>query len=361
MRKLINIVAFLALSLGTTFAQSTDAGRIILTSYVPSENSQVPARAQKILKNKLNQIATKNGMGGNSPDGRFIITPEVSLLTKDITPTAPPMTAVTIEVTLYIGDGVEGTLFSSSSLTLKGVGTNEDKAFISALKRINYRNKAFVSLIEEGKEKIVTYYESQCDFIIKEASTLADKKEYEEAILKLIAVPQVCKTCFTKTQDLSVEIYKAKMENDCVSNIEKAKAQNQKNQYDEAIDLLTPILPDVSCYEEAQRLMREIDDNKCASALGKAEAAWSVSDTKEAAYWLGQISYDSKYASKANELGAKIKTKVNKDDKDNWEYQLKQQKSDNENMKSAVEAAREIGISKAKNTPKTITYNTQWK
>ena len=36
----------------------------------------------------MKQACTKNGLGGQSVDGRFIITAEVNLLAKELTPTA---------------------------------------------------------------------------------------------------------------------------------------------------------------------------------------------------------------------------------------------------------------------------------
>ena len=43
-------------------------------------------------------------------------------------------------------------------------------------------------MIEEGKNKIINYFNNQCDFIIKEAQGLADQNRYEEALFKLFSV-----------------------------------------------------------------------------------------------------------------------------------------------------------------------------
>lgn len=39
------------------------------------------------------------------------------------------MTALVLDVTLYIGDGIEGTKFASTSIQVKSVGTNETNYF----------------------------------------------------------------------------------------------------------------------------------------------------------------------------------------------------------------------------------------
>ena len=159
------------------FAQSksSDAGRIILNTVVPQQPEGLTGTAKANLENKLSQIATKNGMGGSALNPRFVLAANVIVQTKDITPTAPPMHAYTIEVTLFIGDGIEGTKFASNSVTLKGVGETETKAYMMALKNLKVEDPRYQAFIESGKKKIVDYYVSKCDFIIKEAEQLASR------------------------------------------------------------------------------------------------------------------------------------------------------------------------------------------
>ena len=77
-----------------------------------------------------------------------------------------------------------------------------------AIKNINPKMGQFKGFIEKGKEKIIEYYNSQCDVIIKGAQALAGQRKYEEAIFNLSAVPDVCRECYDRCMDLSVEIYK---------------------------------------------------------------------------------------------------------------------------------------------------------
>ena len=155
---LVSIKAFTQNDKGS----SNDIARITLAAYVPEGIDKMPDAARSILANKLNQIITQNGMGGSAFNERFIITANVNVINKDLTPTAPPMTAFVLEVTLYIGDGIEGTKFSSTSISVKGVGENETKAYISALKRISPTNSSIQDFVENGKSKIIEYYNSKC-------------------------------------------------------------------------------------------------------------------------------------------------------------------------------------------------------
>jgi len=55
-----------------------------------------------MLKNKLDQIATKNGIGGSEVNPRFIITAEVNITTKDIIPGPPQMIAQNLDITFLL-------------------------------------------------------------------------------------------------------------------------------------------------------------------------------------------------------------------------------------------------------------------
>ena len=270
--------------------KSDDFGRIALQTVIP-ENSEAPAAAARILKTKMTQITTKNGL--SSMGNRFTMYPQIDILTQDITPSAPPMHAYTLSVTLYISDLETQTIFSSTNLTLKGVGKNEAKAYISALKMLNSKRPEVKGFVEEGKNRIIEYYNSQCDFILKEATAAAGRKEYDQAIYDLLLVPDVCKDCFMQAMDLTNEIYMQKLNNECQEMLALARVAKSNDKYDEAANHLAPILPDVDCYADAQILLKEIEDHKCAVSLGKAKGAWANRDSRGASKALSEISFDS--------------------------------------------------------------------
>ena len=145
-----------------------------MNTFVPDDILENAPSARKLFVTKLGQIASRNGMGGGwaSGNNRFIISGDINILTKDITATAPTKYLVTIETTLAVGDGIDGKAFSSEFIEFKGIGISEDKAFISAIRKINPRHKLIKQAITEGKEKIIEYYNSRCDFILKEASVM---------------------------------------------------------------------------------------------------------------------------------------------------------------------------------------------
>jgi len=306
---LMNFVLFAQNNQG----KADDAGRIALAAVVSNQIEGLTPSAQSNIKNKLNQIATKSGMGGSSLNNRFIITTNVVVLTKDITPTAPPMHAYTLEITLYIGDGIEGTLFSSTSVTLKGVGETETKAYMSALKNLKVNDPRFSNFIEEGKNKIIEYYNSQCDFILKEADMLVSQNEFDAAIAKLVSIPEVCKECFDKAMDKVGPIYQQQIDRQCKIDLAEARNAWNSNQdsygADQASRYLGSIDPNSSCFKDAQQLSDMI-------------------------------------AKRIREL-----------DKREWDFKMKQQQDNVDIRQAEIESARAIGVAYGQNQPQNVQYN----
>lgn len=313
---LLLVVLFFAIN---SFAQNSlgkadDAARIVLNTYIPTQVEGLTDAAKANLSNKLSQIATRAGMGGSASYPRFIITANVVVVTKDITPTAPPMHAYTLELTLYIGDGIAGTKFSSTSITLKGVGETETKAYISALKNLKVDDPKYQTFIINGKTKIIEYYNSQCDFILKEAEMLASKNEFDAAIANLTSIPEVCKDCYDKAMTAVAPIYKKQIDRECkIRLMEATTAWNAAQDLlsaENAGGILSQIEPGASCYKEALVL-------------------------------------SSKIAQRVKEL-----------DQREWKFQMKQQQDDVDIQKATIKAARDIGVAYG-NGPKAtvVRYN----
>ena len=300
----------------TTNAQNTqgktdDMGRLELTAYVPDQIEGITESARNNLQNKLNQIVTQNGLGGGE-NSRFIITANIAILTKDITPTAPPMQAYTLEVTLYIGDGFTGTLFASTSVTVKGVGETETKAYLAALKNIKTKSPEYQKFIEKGKEKIIAYYNDNCDFIMKNAQTMASGGNYDDALWVLTSIPNVCKECYMKGQDNAQAVYQQKIDRDCKATLSKAQgvwAANQNSAAGNAAaqeigELLATIPAEASCFKDVQAFY------------------------------------------------AQVAKRIKEVDEREWKYVLKAQQQESER----IAAARDVGVAYGKNQPKTV-YN----
>lgn len=363
--KLFNllIITLLILSINITAqnnkGKTDDFGRIAIGTVIP-ENTEAPAAASRILKMKMSQITTKNGL--SSMGNRFAMYPQIDILTQEITASAPPKHAFTLSVTLYISDLETQTIFTTTNLTLKGVGTNETKAYISALKMLNAKRPEVKGFVEEGKNRIMEYYNSQCDFILKDATASAGRKEYDKAIYDLLLVPDVCKDCYMQALDLTNEIYMQKLNNECQEMLAQSRVEKSNDNHEQAANLLASILPDLDCYEDAQILLKEIEDHRCAVALGKAKGAWANRDSRSASNALTEISFDSNCYKEAQSLAKEIAAKLDDREKQEWDlayekYNRNQELAENREKNEIVltemrlDAAKDMARSYSKKKP----------
>lgn len=241
-----------------------DLARITLNAIVPEQVAEMPEAARSLLQNKLNQIATMNGLGGVEINPRFVITSGVHVLTKDITPTAPPQIAYTLSFTLYIVDVMEQKVFATTNLEARGIGNNETRAYTQAIRNLNERSPQLKNFVENGKNKIIEYYNSQCDFILTEARSLAGRREFEEAIFKLTSIPGVCKECHALGMEVAEGVYLQYAEFRCDQLLNEAKSRWAANMNfagaQQAAELLSQIDPEASCMPAVNRFVAEMKD-----------------------------------------------------------------------------------------------------
>ena len=313
---IIMVIACLMASM--TFAQDQaqtmdDAARIALSAYM-DPSSSIPNNAKKTLKDRMQKIITKNGMG-SAKNTRFIMTANVRELNLEKSETAPVIYIYNLEVNFYIGDGIDGTLFSSCSLEVNAAGDSKEKAYMAALKKIKATDPQYQAFIDEGKKRIVDYYTAKCDFIITQAQTKAKNQDFDAAIAELMQVPDVCKECYDK------------------------------------------------CMAAAQPIYQEKINQEGAKLLSEARGVWSagqdVAAAEAASAILAQINPQSSAFAGAESLNAEIAKRVKELDQREWNFMLKQQQDEVDLEKASIKAIRDIGVAYGENQQPT-TYNVVW-
>jgi hypothetical protein len=241
-----------------------DVNRIVLNTYVPEQVVALPSGAKGLLENKLNQIASNNGMGGSSLNQRFVIAATVLETGKDIIAGPPIMSSLTLQVSFYVADAIENRIYANTQFEVKGVGdgNNSAKAYMDALKKINVNHPSIKELIDEAKNEIVNYYNTQCDFIIRNAVSVSNKGEYDAAMVKLASIPDICESCYIKAMDTMQSVYQQKIDKECLLIMRDAKTTWMANKNDsgatKVAQIINSISPFSSCEPDAGNLMNEI-------------------------------------------------------------------------------------------------------
>jgi len=254
-----------------------------------------PTTAKVQLANKLNQMLTAQGMASLNNNGQFVLTAFMVPQDKEVLPGPPMQIMETMNANLYIADVVQKNVLATTEQTVKGLGRDETRSYLDAIKHLNTSSPAVAKFIQEGKNKIIAFYDSESPRIMKEAMTLSEMHEYERALYLVTAIPAQCKY------------------------------------YDESLKTILTIF-------------HAYQDYACNQLLAKAKMAWAADQNKvgaeAAGEYLGQIYPDAGCYDDAMALYTEIKAKVLED----WHFQMKMYQDQVDLEKQRIEAARQVGI-----------------
>ena len=258
MKKIFSI-ALAALMSATMFAVETEF--LPISVYASDHSENFPEGAKAMMENKLTQLLTRNGIAGLDYTGQFLLTVTTTPLDKDIIAGPPSKIAEKMEMNLYIIDAYAKTIFSTTSFSVRGLGETENKCYLNAISRMPLQSPAIAQFIQEGKEKIIGYYDHEGEALIKKAQFLAKQKKYDEALFWVTLIPQQSKH-YDAALAAGLEIYQQYLDNECNINLAAARqawaAQQNAEGAALAGEFLAKILPDAGCYGDAMNLYKEI-------------------------------------------------------------------------------------------------------
>lgn len=351
MKKFITIaLIFVASWAGHKSLAQTSADHIFIQVTQP-ERDNIPAEAAKQLENKLTQLISANGIAEIDPANRFVLTSKASILTKDIVPGPPAKVSMNIDFTFMVGDVIENKVFESFTISTVGVGINENKAFIAAIKNVKPKNPDLVAFLNTAKLEIVKYYTLRCSQIKQEAEREAAGHNYDKAIYMLMQVPDVC-DCASDCQELAIKYNRNKVNTNAASVLNKAKAAWAESPdatgAAKAADYLKKIPGGTSSQKEVDALVAEI--NSKLRADQKKEWDFKMQQYND------QIEKQKRDdQARLEQQRADNEYRAIQQQADN-EYRKAQQSADNAARSQLIEACRQVGIEYAKNQPKSVTY-----
>lgn len=262
----ICFLCFLSVLMGAqnTLPSANDYDRISLSVFIPDQVENIPASAKSTLINRLTQAVTKKGLAGAGASPRFLLTANMDVLSKDVVAGAPNKHAYQFDVSLFIVDFVDKITVSSTSFEVKGAGNNEAKAFTNAIRTIDFKHPKVDQFLDEGKIKIIEYYNSRCGFIVAKAKAQASQRLYAEAMSTLAAIPEVSKDCYLQAMKEIGPIYKEFADYNCQILISAASscwaARPNTEGAQLAGALLTQIDPGSICYGDARKLISRMEE-----------------------------------------------------------------------------------------------------
>ena len=310
MRKYLILVFVTTFSLyAKVFSQSVDdVGKITLSIVMPENVDGLDESQLSKLETKLTNITTAQGFAAVGYNHNFIIYPKMAIYDVEASETGMQnVYLATTELSLIIKQVDNNVIFSSCSKQIKGTGKNKTAAITSAISSIPIYDPEFKAFIERGKAQILKYYELKCNDIILKAESLVKTQAYEEAISLLMTVPDVA-NCYPEVLTKAIDVFKIYQNQQCKEDIQRAKAALEANDYHLSLALLSRIDPSSTCASESLSIMKSAG------------------------------------------------SKVDAEEKRNWDFAMKAY-SDNVSLeKMRINAVKEIAVAYYKNQPSTVNY-----
>ncbi|MCB0550187.1 MAG: hypothetical protein KDD19_21645 [Phaeodactylibacter sp.] len=293
-----------------------DFGRINLNIVVPADSLLIDQQfylntsysVANLLERRLKSVVARYGFTGAIRSPRFMIFPLISVIGRNYTATAPTQIIVKLEMSLYVADYIDKKTYNVEIFPLTGVGQSEERALLNAFNEFR-DSKKVEQFLEQGRKNILQYYNDQCDFIMEEAETALKINNPELAFLTVMQVPQASSACFKEAMKRIPRYYAAYEKQTCEEHLHRARTawaakkksiilerkgeqrsgdgeemnpfeeglskdkdkikrdssireelllKKSDNEIYEALDYLEEIFPYSVCYEDAQKLVAEI-------------------------------------------------------------------------------------------------------
>ena len=320
------IILSFNLSISQVVETLDDKNRMsFFTDVVP--NNSIEGSAKSNLIKKLDKILLKESLGSSVND-RFGLVAVPSINTFEKTSGTPAKYYFDIDVNIYAVDYLEKRQFGFFSYEgLKGINSNKQRAVIAALREFK-PSADFSKFINEIKSKIIKYYNTNCDFILKESETLAKNDQFDEALFNLSSIPNVSSNCFNKSQELLASIYQSKLERECQSTVSKAKTLIAAESWKEAANVLQGVLPGITCYDEVSTLILKIEKHWCNLNLGKAQSFRASRNFESAAKALAMVPLSSSCGDKATQLSKEIYSELTELERRDWDFNVEKYEND---------------------------------
>jgi hypothetical protein len=236
--------------------------KIKLNIILPENLDQINDNQLSRFNSKITSLVTESGISGDEySSGSFLIYPK--LLINEISAVETGISNVytaSLDVTLFIKQFEQNTIFSSTSITVKGFGNSKDLAIINAIQNIQISNEKIKSFFTISKKKIIDYYNTTCNDLINKSSTLSKQNKYNEAIGLLYSIPTEV-NCYNIAQESIIKYFKLYQESICASLIQKVKTRIAARDFEAALNILMQIDPSTSCKSDTDKLIDICEKN----------------------------------------------------------------------------------------------------
>ncbi|WP_196890070.1 hypothetical protein [Aureivirga sp. CE67] len=241
-----------------SLSQEKDIESFSFSVVMPSSSEDLSQKNISKLETKIHKIISRYGISGENFFDTFLIFPKIDINDESVIEGMRNITVIDLDLTLFVQERKSKRIFSSYTQSLRGSGKNKEKAITNAFVNISTNKKNLKDFLKNSKNKIVDYYNNNCELIIKDLDFLISTQNFRKAISQVFTVPREASKCYTKVQEKSVIAFSKYQIFLCNKNIHEAEVELSKNEYRKALQKLKEIDVSSPCSKKAKELISKI-------------------------------------------------------------------------------------------------------
>jgi hypothetical protein len=235
---------FLLLVTATNLAQSEFAIGVT----VEDRSRELPEDLRDMLYNRVQRGLARHGVGANQAAMLSVLT-TVDEGELSMTNTAPARYIRSYYFELQLSNKQSGEVFATYSEDVKVAKRSEQEAVRSAVASLALRGERFQEFVGKAKDKISSYYKSNCTAVLADAEQQLAVGNHLDALQTLFSIPTAATDCSQKVIVVITKTYADYEAIACARQTAYAEALAANEDFDTAVlQLLT--IPDPSLCED---------------------------------------------------------------------------------------------------------------
>lgn len=257
--RLFEAALFVALSVGTLYAQDTIANVPIALSLYSSEmGSDLNEPQTEMAGRKITLLLDRYGYVATQDAHNFGIFPKITVYEQTQMEGLSKMLVVKAELSLVARQISNGLVVASCAQTVTGTGATREAALTNVISNLPAQGTQYQIFFKSVQQKIIAYYRQNCTGIIAEANAASTRQEYALALQLLLQVPREAGECYTKAQQQVQPVFLAFQKDRCARMVQAATAESAAMRFQSALSILALVDPGSPCRAESLALIQSI-------------------------------------------------------------------------------------------------------
>ncbi len=252
-------VFMIGIGLSAKAQESPEFGKISISVETPTSKDNLSSSVLDKLNTKILGILTNNGVSGYGQASNFQILPKYEVFEESVYEGLRNQKVVDAQLTLVLQQANTKAVYSTYTMPLKGVGLTREQAILNSLGQISPSDSKAKVFINEGKTKILSYYNAKCDLFLREIDKYAGMNQFDKALVIAMSVPVEATECYDRIKKRGLEIYAKSQGQVCQKMILESSTYEASKNYIFALQILAMVEPSSSCFTEAKQRVAQIE------------------------------------------------------------------------------------------------------